>query len=30
MELSETPVMPKSRYRIMADYMPKVGSRVST
>ena len=22
----ETPVMPKSRYRIMADYMPKVGS----
>jgi len=23
--LSETPVMPKSRYRIMADYMPKVG-----
>ena len=24
-KLSETPVMPKSRYRIMADYMPKVG-----
>ncbi len=24
---AETPVMPKSRYRIMADYMPKVGSR---
>ncbi len=24
--LAETPVMPKSRYRIMADYMPKVGS----
>jgi glutamate--cysteine ligase len=23
---AETPVMPKSRYRIMADYMPKVGS----
>jgi glutamate--cysteine ligase len=23
--LAETPVMPKSRYRIMADYMPKVG-----
>jgi glutamate--cysteine ligase len=22
---AETPVMPKSRYRIMADYMPKVG-----
>ncbi len=25
--LSETPVMPKSRYQIMARYMPKVGSR---
>jgi glutamate--cysteine ligase len=25
--LSETPRMPKSRYRIMTDYMPKVGSR---
>ncbi|MFK8253743.1 glutamate--cysteine ligase [Ancylobacter terrae] len=25
--LAETPVMPKGRYRIMADYMPKVGSR---
>ncbi|WP_181705971.1 glutamate--cysteine ligase [Chthonobacter rhizosphaerae] len=25
--LAETPVMPKSRYRIMTDYMPKVGSR---
>jgi glutamate--cysteine ligase len=25
--LSETPVMPKSRYAIMADYMPKVGTR---
>ena len=25
-KLSETPVMPKSRYRIMANYMPKVGS----
>jgi len=24
---AETPVMPKSRYRIMADYMPKVGSK---
>jgi glutamate--cysteine ligase len=24
-KLSETPVMPKSRYRIMAEYMPKVG-----
>ncbi|UXN05545.1 MULTISPECIES: glutamate--cysteine ligase [unclassified Bartonella] len=24
--LSETPVMPKSRYKIMSDYMPKVGS----
>ncbi len=24
-KLSETPVMPKSRYRIMANYMPKVG-----
>ena len=23
---AETPVMPKSRYQIMADYMPKVGS----
>ena len=25
--LDETPVMPKSRYRIMANYMPKVGTR---
>ncbi len=25
--LAETPVMPKSRYAIMTDYMPKVGSR---
>jgi glutamate--cysteine ligase len=25
--LAETPVMPKGRYRIMARYMPKVGSR---
>lgn len=25
--LAQTPIMPKSRYRIMADYMPKVGSR---
>jgi glutamate--cysteine ligase len=25
--LQETPVMPKGRYRIMANYMPKVGSR---
>ncbi len=25
--LDETPVMPKSRYAIMTDYMPKVGSR---
>ena len=25
--LAETPVMPKSRYRIMARYMPKVGTR---
>jgi glutamate--cysteine ligase len=25
-KLSETPVMPKSRYKIMANYMPKVGS----
>jgi glutamate--cysteine ligase len=25
--LDETPRMPKSRYRIMTDYMPKVGSR---
>lgn len=25
--LAETPVMPKSRYRIMTAYMPKVGSR---
>ena len=25
--LAETPVMPKSRYRIMMNYMPKVGSR---
>ncbi|MBA3519113.1 MAG: glutamate--cysteine ligase [Rhizobiales bacterium] len=24
-KLRETPVMPKSRYKIMADYMPKVG-----
>src|ERR1017187_10174082 len=24
--LAETPVMPKGRYRIMADYMPKVGT----
>ncbi|MBV9076442.1 MAG: glutamate--cysteine ligase [Methylobacteriaceae bacterium] len=24
---AETPVMPKRRYRIMADYMPKVGTR---
>ncbi|AMJ58941.1 glutamate--cysteine ligase [Bosea sp. PAMC 26642] len=24
---AQTPAMPKSRYRIMADYMPKVGSR---
>ena len=24
-KLAETPVMPKSRYKIMADYMPKVG-----
>ena len=24
-KLAETPVMPKSRYRIMANYMPKVG-----
>jgi glutamate--cysteine ligase len=24
---AETPVMPKSRYRIMSDYMPKVGGR---
>ncbi len=24
---AQTPMMPKSRYRIMADYMPKVGSR---
>ena len=24
--LAETPVMPKSRYKIMADYMPKVGT----
>jgi glutamate--cysteine ligase len=24
---SQTPVMPKSRYRIMANYMPKVGSK---
>jgi glutamate--cysteine ligase len=24
---AETPAMPKARYRIMADYMPKVGSR---
>ena len=25
--LAETPVMPKSRYRIMTHYMPKVGTR---
>lgn len=25
--LAQTPVMPKGRYRIMANYMPKVGSR---
>ena len=25
--LAETPVMPKGRYRIMANYMPKVGTR---
>ena len=25
--LAATPVMPKGRYRIMADYMPKVGTR---
>ena len=25
-KLAETPVMPKSRYRIMANYMPKVGA----
>ena len=25
--LAETPIMPKSRYRIMTDYMPKVGTR---
>jgi glutamate--cysteine ligase len=25
--LAQTPVMPKSRYRIMAGYMPKVGTR---
>jgi glutamate--cysteine ligase len=25
--LAETPMMPKNRYRIMASYMPKVGSR---
>jgi glutamate--cysteine ligase len=25
--MAETPVMPKSRYRIMMNYMPKVGSR---
>ncbi|WP_075218071.1 glutamate--cysteine ligase [Mongoliimonas terrestris] len=25
--LAETPVMPKSRYAIMTDYMPKVGTR---
>ncbi len=25
--LPDTPVMPKGRYRIMADYMPKVGTR---
>ncbi|MEM6712534.1 MAG: glutamate--cysteine ligase [Pseudomonadota bacterium] len=26
-QLAETPVMPKSRYQIMANYMPKVGTR---
>ncbi len=26
-KLAETPVMPKSRYKIMANYMPKVGSK---
>ena len=26
-KLSETPKMPKSRYKIMANYMPKVGTR---
>ncbi len=26
-KLAETPVMPKSRYKIMADYMPHVGTR---
>jgi glutamate--cysteine ligase len=26
-KLRETPVMPKSRYRIMAEYMPKVGGK---
>ncbi|MBV9636957.1 MAG: glutamate--cysteine ligase [Methylobacteriaceae bacterium] len=26
-KLEETPVMPKGRYRIMANYMPKVGTR---
>jgi glutamate--cysteine ligase len=26
-KLAETPVMPKSRYKIMAEYMPKVGTR---
>ena len=25
--LAQTPVMPKGRYKIMADYMPKVGTR---
>ncbi len=25
--LQETPIMPKARYKIMANYMPKVGSR---
>ena len=25
--VADTPVMPKGRYRIMADYMPKVGTR---
>jgi glutamate--cysteine ligase len=25
--IRQTPVMPKSRYRIMSDYMPKVGTR---
>lgn len=25
--LAETPIMPKSRYKIMTNYMPKVGSR---